>query len=121
MPHAQLVGKGPFVDKISLTDTNQGYTEWYQVPVGRSLVSVTIEVTSGKLWTSGTIVDMQWGLRVTDADDCFAVTYSPTVQFTSTQTSRSSISAIGRGWVRLKTTTATSGDDPGAKVILEFF
>ncbi len=129
MPHAELSTQteiranpnGPFVDYISLTDTTQGTTNWYRVPVGKSLVSVTIEVTSGKVWTSGTLVDMQWGLKVTDADDCFAVTYSPAVQFTSTKTSIPSIAATGRGWVRLKTTTATSGDDPGAKVILGFF
>ena len=129
MPHVEPTAasvvrtnpSGPFVDQISLTDTNTGVTDWYKVPAGRSLVSVSIEVTSGQAWTSGTIIDMQWGLKVTDADDCFAVTYNPTVQFTSSINSRPAIAALGRGYVRLKTTTATSGDDPGAKVILEFF
>lgn len=112
---------GPFVDYISLTDASQGVTDWYKVPPSRSFVSVTIEITSGETWTSGTIVEPQWGLKVTDADDCFAVTYVPAVQFTSTVNSLAEIRASGRSYIRLKTTTATSGDDPGAKVILEFF
>ncbi len=116
-------GRAPttFVDYIDLADTSKGFTKWYKVPLGKSLVSVTIEVTSGEVWSSGTLVDMQWGLKVTDADDSFAVTYSPAVQFTSTKTSIPAISTMGRGWVRVKTTTATSGDDPAAKVILGFF
>ncbi len=109
------------VDCIDLTDTTQGYTNWVRVPRGKTLFSVTIEVTSGHTWSSGTIVEPQWALIPTDIDHGFAVTYDPAIQLTSAQQSRPGIAALARGWVRLKTTAATSGDDPAAKTIIDFF
>ena len=106
---------------IDLADVVQGYTAWAEVPPGKAVFSASIEITSGKSWTSGTIVEPQWALIPTSADHGFAVTYIPSIQFTSTVQSRPGISCRDRGWVRLITTTATSGDDPAAKVIIAFF
>lgn len=107
-------------DHLDLTDAVNGHTRWYRVPPGKSLVSVSIQITDGQVWQTA-VVDMQWALKATDADDCFAVTYSPAVQFTTSVNSRAAIGVTGSGYIRLKTTKAGNGDDPKAKVILDFF
>ena len=108
------------VDQIDLTDATSGSTEWHRVPLGKHLVSISIEKGSTFTWASA-VADMQWGLKVTDSDDCFAVTYSPVVQFTTSLNSQRAIAVNASGYIRVKTSTAESGADPAAKMILDFF
>lgn len=107
------------VDKIDLTSASNGYTEWHRVPVSRNLVSISIEKGTNFTWASA-VADMQWALKATDIDDCFAVTFSPAIQFTTSANSRASIPVRGAGYIRIKTTTAESVGDPAAKVLIAF-
>lgn len=106
------------VEQIDLTDEGD-VTKWFKVPPGRNKMSVDIVITSGASWSTAK-VQPQWTLMAHDTAHENAVTFKPTVTFDTDTSAHPSISVTGKPDVRLRTTTAASGADEAAKVIVRF-
>ncbi len=108
----------PMIDYIDLTREGD-VTSWFEVPFTRNKMSVDIVLSSGASWSTAK-VQPQWALMAHDTLHENAVTFKPTVTFDTDTSAHPSISVTGKPHVRLRTTTAASGADEAAKVIVGF-
>ncbi len=102
----------PGVVQVSFQSVDS-FTEWIPV-INRYTMTAEVQVGSSFTWSTG-VIGMEWS--VSNTDYASAVTFSPTVTFTSSTKARFDIDVSGKMWVRFRVTTAVGDNDPAAKIV----